>query len=557
MEDRLSFSEKLRTSLSAKITAAILLAATLGALVHGVLGYLVTQERRMAILGTYGSVLAKYLSSYVELQMEAHKGDDLSLLVKGIESWREVREVHLLDSEGNIRTSENPDEIGKRVNLNASGSNFWRPDEKAPDAASISLSNGILTIRRELANKPVCMECHDSGKSLNGYVEVSIAPENVAMLIRSQWPTQGLTGLAILTVLCVVSIWLVRGLILSRISHIRSVVKEVEAGNLAVRTADRSPDEIGEFSRQFDLMIAELEESRRKLEEAHNLELLHFDRLASIGEFSSGLAHELRNPLAGISAVLQRMLKSQDLSQSHRELVTQVHHQLTRLDETTRRLLAFARPETPSLQYLDANEPIRQAMPVLEALAKANASEVQPPIINLELAQDVLPIMGDQKLLQQVLINLVLNGLQAQQDRTRFEQPGVLISTRLEDTSGADLSGQTRDAASNPTCADALDLSGYPDGVVCIEVRDYGPGLAPEVQERMFKPFFTTKKGGTGLGLAVCQRIIKEHGGWLFGTNAQGGGAVFVVCLPVKRDDASPGVYELNPDDGFRDDTHG
>ena len=537
MRMRLALIERLRGSLSVKVTAAVLLSATVAAAVHILMGFWGEKERESETLRIHGSTLAKYLSSYVEDQMESHEGNDLSLLVDGIQSWEEVGTVRLLDHHGTIRVSANSDEVGRTVDIKVPGPDSPRRSSPAPHVTVLKQDNGLITIRRELPNKPTCVECHDPGAAVIGYIEISIGSGNMAMLRQPRIGWQVMSGIAILTVLCLTTVGLIRILILKRVRRLRNVVEQMEDGNLQTLTNDTSPDELGQLSQRFDLMITELTESRQRLEDSHRLELLHFDRLASIGELTSGLAHEIRNPLAAISGALQRVLKSQDQSDAQREIITEVYRQVTRLDEVVRRLLALARPDKLSLQILDANELVKRTAGVLDDLGDGvGGAGPATNEIELDLAHDLPPVRGDSKLLQQVLINLALNGLQAQAGESgKGGSRKITVSTH-------ELHAHAASESSDMQCMDQSSpeseyLARCPHGAVSITVRDHGPGLSPEAQRMMFKPFFTTKKDGTGLGLSVAQRIVTEHEGCLFGRNAKEGGAMFAICLPAVKEE--------------------
>lgn len=232
------------------------------------------------------------------------------------------------------------------------------------------------------------------------------------------------------------------------------------------------------------------------------------DRLAALGEMSAGLAHEIRNPLAAIKGAAQeldpRTLKGED-----RELMEIIVDEVNRLNGVVTEFLDYARPFRGTFVALSVNDAVRRT-----------AQLMQHDLADMDLAVDLdadLPdISGDAERLQQVLINLVLNAADAM-GRTGK----VHLSTRsVENFKDAALLGVKA-----------------PTRSVEIVVRDEGPGMSSKVLQQIFIPFFTTKDRGTGLGLALCQRIVQHHGGLIevrsIQAPARDHGATFIIRLPA------------------------
>ena len=232
------------------------------------------------------------------------------------------------------------------------------------------------------------------------------------------------------------------------------------------------------------------------------------DRLAALGEMSAGLAHEIRNPLAAIKGAAQeldpRTLKGED-----RELMEIIVDEVNRLNGVVSEFLDYARPFRGTFVALSVNDAVRRT-----------AQLMQHDLADMELAVDLDPdlpdINGDAERLQQVLINLVLNAADAMGRTGR-----VQLQTRSVET--------FKDAA-------LLGMKA-PTRSVEIIVRDVGPGMSSNVLQQIFIPFFTTKDRGTGLGLALCQRIVQHHGGLIevrsLQTPAKDHGATFIIRLPA------------------------
>ncbi len=238
------------------------------------------------------------------------------------------------------------------------------------------------------------------------------------------------------------------------------------------------------------------------------------DRLSALGEMAAGLAHEIRNPLGAIKAAGQ-LLSPGDVDEEQREMVQVIIEEVDRLDGVVRQFLDYARPYRGRLQPMDV-------APVVERLAMLlRAEERDPPVrVQVDLAADLPPVLGDGDQLLQVCLNLARNACEAM-----AETGGELkLSTALVSERAAD----------------------RPDGVrrrVEIRVRDTGPGIPDDVRRNLFVPFFTTKKGGTGLGLAISQRIVQNHGGDITVHSRPGRGATMTVRLPLAADVSLTGEH--------------
>lgn len=223
------------------------------------------------------------------------------------------------------------------------------------------------------------------------------------------------------------------------------------------------------------------------------------DRLAILGQMVAGLAHEIRNPLATIGVLgglLERTLADRPEEQ---KLARDLLAELRSLTRTVNARLDFVRPVSPRRM------PVDLAALVEEALRVASSREPFSGRVEVAVDEDAGPIAADADQLRSVLVNLVLNAIQAMQDAAGSHEPHLAI--RVAGGAGA--------------------------GGVTISVSDNGPGVPVELRERIFHPFFTTRANGTGVGLAEAQKAVLSHGGSLAVAEGEGGGTTFVVHLPA------------------------
>jgi signal transduction histidine kinase len=247
--------------------------------------------------------------------------------------------------------------------------------------------------------------------------------------------------------------------------------------------------------------LAAAEQSGRERERALADAMHQTEKLAALGELVAGVAHELNNPLTGISMFAQLLL-DESLGEDQRESVRMIKREADRAVGVIRDLLAFSRKTGPRLVAVDLNAVITQTLRL-----RAYSLQTAGVQVRSELDPKLPAIPGDDRKLQQVLLNLIVN---AEYAMHRQESRELAVCTIWED--------------------------GPDGGRVLIEVMDTGTGMAPELLKHIFEPFFTTKPAGvgTGLGLSVSYGIVHAHGGTITVRSTPGAGSTFVVTLPIR-----------------------
>ena len=278
--------------------------------------------------------------------------------------------------------------------------------------------------------------------------------------------------------------------------ELQQKIAELGGGDLTVSVsfAHRN-DEIGDLGRNFNQMVAQLRESREEIERLHRTQMSRAEHLATLGEMATGLAHEIRNPLAGIAGVIEIIGRDLPASSPARSVVKDVRQEISRINQIVTDLLQTARPHPPRVRKSDLNVTVEHAVMLGRQQALAKSVE-----INLRKDPSLPEVEHDSDQIHQVLLNLLLNSLQAIDQRGRID---VTLSRQ----------GST----------------------ATVEVTDTGRGIAPEHLPNIFRPFYTTKGEGTGLGLSLARRIIEDHQGRIDVTSTVGKGTTFAVVLPLQR----------------------
>ena len=261
----------------------------------------------------------------------------------------------------------------------------------------------------------------------------------------------------------------------------------------------KSNDELGLLAESFNEMSRKMASDIEQLQKL-NEQLIRTEKLAAMGTLSAGVAHEVNNPLASISSLIQMMQAKSDLDERTKENLKLISAQIQRITQVTRDMMDFARVRPSAKHLTDINEIIETGL----RLASFDKS-FQKLHLEKYLAENPLIILADQDQLQQLFLNLFLNARDAMPD-------GGKISVR---------SVQTADE-------------------IRVEISDNGMGIDEADLKKIFDPFFTTKPAGkgTGLGLAVCYGIITAHGGRIEALNNSGGGTTFLISFPANENAA-------------------
>jgi len=384
-----------------------------------------------------------------------------------------------------------------------------------------------LDMRTPIYNEHSCSqaECHahPAGVKILGVLDLSLNLETIDHEVASMQFRMLLVTAVDVTLISLFIIYFTRRFLARPIGKLIEGTKAVSQMELdkPLDIVDSS-EELDELARSFEVMRDRLrtalgeinqftqnletkvEDRTQQLKQAHQ-KLLQSDRLASLGQLSASVAHEINNPIAGVlnlSMLLQRMLKEDGVPpnriEEFRKYLTQVTNETARVGRIVSDLLAFSRRSKPQRAPADVNKIAKMTLSLIQHKMKLGNVEVET-----RLAEDLPPVPCDQSQIQQVALNLLLNAAEATQSKTERR---VVVSTSVA------------------------------DGYVRLVVSDNGEGILPENMAKIFHPFFTTKSEGkgVGLGLAVSYGIVEAHGGDIEVKSKVGEGTTFIVSLPLQ-----------------------
>ena len=298
----------------------------------------------------------------------------------------------------------------------------------------------------------------------------------------------GIAGLGIIFAV-LASLW-IAARISRPIEELARAAGQVAAGDWDTRVDIRSLDEVGDLARSFNNMTRQLAEQRDRL--------LQAERVAAWRELARRLAHELKNPLMPLQITVENMVRARKLPKKEfdevfKESTSTLEAEIENLKTIVGRFSDFSKLPKPQAVEMDAREAVRRVVKLYGPALEEKHIE-----LGTSISAEPLPIMGDSELLHRALSNLVLNAMDA------MPEGGTLTVS----------------------AAPAKEMAR-------ISVSDSGAGLTPEECERLFTPYYTTKTHGTGLGLAIVQSVVADHNGTIAVESVEGGGARFVIGLPL------------------------
>jgi two-component system, NtrC family, sensor kinase len=325
-------------------------------------------------------------------------------------------------------------------------------------------------------------------------------------------------GISTLVIL-LVAYWAV-GTVIQPIRQLGETVESFAEGKFDKAMVVDRKDEVGKLVEGFTQMAAKLRKahgelegrvkaSNTELEKAYYLlkqrqeQLIRSEKMAALGQLSAGVAHEIRNPLTSIKIFIQTLEKEIDLDENQQEDFRIIRKEIDRLNEIVVRFLNFARPEEPQLQPVNLYGLMMDTLNLLMARIKGHGIR-----LNVSLSPDLPLVEGDPKQLDQVLLNLLLNAVEAMPNGGTL---GVHSAVKtVPETEGK---------------------------VLQLVIQDTGPGIREQDRAYLFDPFFTTKDGGTGMGLSIAYSIIQKHKGQIEVESQEGQGASFILSLPLPQEE--------------------
>ncbi len=455
------------------------------------------------------ALLSERIAHSIMVLMTENKWRDMQAMMESlVKDGEELKKIRVLRPEDAvIVVSSEPGEIGRVFKNDL----IMLKNRQEPGGASIiekgnSEYASKLTVIR---NRKVCHRCHGSGKEVLGMLIVDMSLAEVTGAVR-EFRKEHLREAVIGFFVIMGAFTFVVGILIDRpIRKMIGTIRKIENGDLSARMDENKKDEFGLVAKSFNRMLESLESAKKEIEIYHGEQMQRAAKLASLGEIVSGIAHEIKNPLTGISCAVQ-VLQSEMGDDSRKLITSEILNHIKRLDRTIKDLLNYAKPRPPRFEPSKINNVLDKA--VFFVYPEANKQKV---VIETEIAGDIPDVMMDPDQMQQIFLNLIINAVQAMPDGGKLR---ITVSEKDK----------------NELHEHGIRIPDS-DRALVIRFEDTGKGIDSKYIDSIFEPFFTKKSKGTGLGLAISRRIVQEHGGDIAVKSTVGKGSIFTVYLPEAR----------------------
>ena len=344
-----------------------------------------------------------------------------------------------------------------------------------------------------------------AGNSAGGGAEnlvLKISVSDVRSIAMKHRTTNIVMTIVIFAALALVTYLAMSFLVIRPVLKLHALIKRVEDNIIDLESGVKphfpplpesdKKDEIADLNRDFNILVHRLNDANDKLFDAHQKQLEHADRLGGLGEMAASMAHEIKNPIAGVIGALQVFQSEAKENDPQKEILDEMKIQLERVNHAVNDLLSYARPRPPQLEETEISDCLHKTLTLLTPQLSGKQIKVA-----VSLMEHDLYVLADRKQLQQVFWNIMLNAVQAMDN-------------------GGELS-----------------VSAYRrEHSIHVVVSDTGPGLSDEQLKNVFKPFFSTKHKGTGLGITISKNIIEQHHGTISLESVKNKGVTVTIIIP-------------------------
>lgn len=406
----------------------------------------------------------------------------------------EIEAIRILREDGSISASTIPGEAGSRKDNTYSqfSKNISMPEVSLQTLNGEEIYLGFFAVK----NEDLCHKCHSSQEKINGILNIEISAREATEAIHrtSAW----IIGIYLFSlIILVIAFWLANRYFFKKpIDEILSLLKKAEDGDFSTGISTKRKDEIGMIISNLNSIGLKLNNYKEETERCGKESLRQMERMASIGEVAEAVAHEIKNPLAGISGALQVIAEDIPDDNPRKEICNEILDEITRLDTAVKDLLFYARPQEPNLILADINAIIEKVGDSIKTLAeKFN--------VKINLISDNIPdVMIDPDLMEKALLSIAYNSISSMPEGGTM----TIVSCNKQQSNEVE-----------------------------VTLSDTRKSMTEEDIKNVFKPKFSTKHLGTGLGLAISRNIIEAHKGRIELESSIGAGSIFRVILPQRN----------------------
>ncbi|HVP78285.1 MAG TPA: ATP-binding protein [Thermodesulfobacteriota bacterium] len=454
------------------------------------------------------TIILESVEGSVVRAMERQSHSDVQQALRHYGSFKGIWKIHIFRPDGTIMASSDEGEVNKKVE----NPDFYLKN-RSFDREEVSRNRDGKRVREVISfhvypieNQPKCFECHDRKTKVIGILAVGQSLQEMQHMIHAVQIHS-----IVLAVITVGFLAFVLGLLFLKfvqrpIKKLADVMRRAEQGDLGVRVELKGNDEMGRLAENLNGMIEKLQLAKKEADQHHQEIIQRADRMASIGELTSGIAHEIGNPLAGIEGAVQILAREFPEEDIRRQVTEEIERQIHKLEKLVKDLLNFSKPIPANYVPVNINELAEKVLSFfLTQQGRSNHFRVEKNFL-----QPLPNAMIDPYSMEQAFLNIILNAKKAMPDGGTFK-----VSSRFLSRVGKD-GGEVKE--------------------VRIVFEDTGVGIPKENLSKIFNPFFSTRLDGTGLGLFITRNIIEQHGGKIDVESKVGMGTKFIITLPTIED---------------------
>jgi signal transduction histidine kinase len=450
-------------------------------------------------------IISELIEANVIRAMERGRHFDMHPILKNYATYKDIRRITLFSMDGTIKASTRDDELNKKVG----GVEFYLRDHHFIREEMFELKDGtkererIYYYNTTILNGPECFQCHDKKNKILGVLTVATSLREMDTMM-SKVEIHSI----ILAIITIASLSFVLGFLFLKvvnlpIKKLTETMKKAEEGDLTVRVNIKSRDEMGSLAENLNIMIEKLNLVKQEAEEYDQKLIQRADRMASIGELASGIAHEIRNPLAGIQGAIQILAAEFPKEDPRKQVADEIQKQIYKLERLVKDLLNFVKPVPKNYLPTDMNQLVDKVL----SFFITQRGKTEDMKIERKLSSSLPKTMIDPSSMEQAFLNIILNAQNAMPKGGSFTvSTGVLLQSKDD---------------------------GKEVHKVQIIFEDTGVGIPAENLNKIFNPFFSTRSDGTGLGLSITKNIVEQHGGKIEVTSQVNAGTKFIITLPA------------------------
>ena len=454
---------------------------------------------------------AKIISEFIEKNvirtMEKGRHFEIHRVLQNFATYKGIWKINVFRPDGVIIATTYEEELNKKIeNVGSYLKNgYFMREETLRNKTGKMAHEPICYYVNPIQNRPECYQCHDKRIRVVGTLVVGESmreAEERASKAKMHSIVLAVTTLAFLSS----ALGLLFLIFVKRpITQLTDVMRSVEKGDLNARVHLKGRDEMGRLAENLNNMIEKLQQARKEAEQYHQDLVKRADRMASIGELASGIAHEIRNPLAGIHGAIHIIAEGFQKEDNKRQVTDEIEKQIRKLERLVKDLLNYAKPIPANYVPTDMNELADKVLSFfVSQQGRSNHFRVEKRFFS------PLPkVMMDPHSMEQAFLNIILNAQKAMPQGGTFS-----ILTHLLYHEGNE---------------------GRNGEEVQIIFEDSGVGIPERNLSKIFNPFFSTRSEGTGLGLAITKNIVEQHGGRIEVETQVNVGTKFIITLPAVK----------------------